>query len=143
MKYLIGSTYFFKDYNDFISKDIDELEFLDEPPFQQMRQISGQGKCLFQLKRHSNKQAYIDWALQSSLGMVLGKFLIPEVCKEMNITIHDLPKLQPLLERLDDKHYYEKIIYDSYLHNNAFFLTDKQRDAAYQSYKSTRKGELK
>jgi hypothetical protein len=56
--------------------------------------------------------------------MVIGKFLIPEFNELINFTIDDLPRLEPLLNRLDDKHKYEKIIYDSYIENNAFVLTD-------------------
>ena len=43
-KILIGSQYFFSGYNDFQSKDIDEIEIIDKNEFSQIRQISGQGK---------------------------------------------------------------------------------------------------
>lgn len=137
-KILIGSTYFFHMYPDFNGKDIDELELVTIGSFKQMRQITGQGKCLFQLKKHITKEDYIEWALQSELGMVLGKFLIPEFCNMIGFTISDLVRLQPLVERLDDKHKYEQIIYESYLVNNDFILTNAQRNAAYASYKMSR-----
>jgi hypothetical protein len=105
-----------------------------------MRQITGQGKCLFLMKRHSSKEEYIDWALKSSIGMVVGKFLVPEFCAKIGFTIEDLPKVAPLLEKLDDKHVYEKIIYNSYIENGSFTLTDEQRDRAYESYRNGRGG---
>lgn len=138
-KILIGSTYFFSCYDDFQSKDIDELEIVDTNEFQQMRQITGQGKCLFQMKRHQSKDEYIDWALKCKLGMVIGKFLVPEFCAAIGLSVEDLPKLLPLIQKLDDKHKYEEIIFNSYIENGDFTLTKEQRDLAYQSYKETRR----
>lgn len=137
-KILIGSQYFFSCYDDFNSKDVDELQIIETNEFSQMRQITGRGKCLFLMKRHSSKDDYIDWALKSSIGMVIGKFLVPEFCAEIGFTIEDLLKVSPLLEKLDDKHEYEKIIYDSYIENGSFTLTDEQRARAYKSYKESR-----
>lgn len=136
---LIGSQYFFSSYNDFHSKDIDELQIIETNEFAQVRQITGQNRCLFQLKRHSSKEEYINWALKSELGMVIGKFLILEFCEIIRFTIEDLPRLQPLIQKLDDKHKYEEIIFNSYIDNGNFTLTKEQRDLAYQSYKMTRR----
>ena len=70
--------------------------------------------------------------------MVVGKFLIPEFCAEIGLQIEDLPKLLPLVAKLDDNHLYEKIIFESYLKNGAFNLTKEQRLAAYKKYKESR-----
>ena len=137
-KILIGSQYFFSCYDDFKSKDIDELRIVETNDFSQIRQITGQGKCLFLMKRHPAKEDYINWALKSNVGMVVGKFLVPEFCAEIGFTINDLPRVAPLLDKLDDKHKYEKIIYDSYIENGSFTLTKEQRDRAYKSYKESR-----
>ena len=122
-KFLMGSTYFFSCYDDFVSKDIDEIELVQTEDFRWYRQLSGRGKCLFQFNKLNNTKDYIDYALLCNSGMVIGKFLIPEFCQEIGITIEDLPRLFPLIERLDDKHRYEEIIYNSYIENNAFVLT--------------------
>ena len=137
-KILVGSKYFFSYYDDFEGGDIDELQIIETSEFSQMRQITGQGRCLFQMKKHDSKEDYIEWALRAKMGMVIGKFLVPEFCAEIGFTIEDLPRLAPLLDRLDDKHEYEKIIYQSYLENGSFTLTDEQRDRAYKSYKESR-----
>ena len=137
-KFLIGSQYFFSCYPDFKSKDIDEIELVEIAEFNQMRQITGQGRCLFQMKKHQNKDDYIAWAIQSELGMIIGKFLVPEFCAEIGFTVEDLPKLKILIGKLDDKHKYEEIIYNSYLQNGSFTLTPEQRDRAYKSYKKYR-----
>ena len=137
-KFLMGSQYFFSCYDDFKGKDIDEIEIIETNEFAQVRQITGQGKCLFQLKKHRSKEDYINWALESQIGMVIGKFLIPEFCKAIGFTIEDLPLLRVLINRLDDKHRYEAIIYDSYIENGSFTLSDEQRARAYKSYKESR-----
>ncbi len=137
-KFLMGSQYFFSCYNDFNSKDIDEIEIIETNEFKHMRQLTGRGKCLFQLKKQHSKDTYINYALQSNLGMVIGKFLIPEFCKEIGFTIEDLVKLSPLIEKLDAEHIYEKIIFDSYIENGSFTLTEEQREKAYKSYKESR-----
>lgn len=137
-KFLIGSQYFFSCYNDFESKDIDELQIIETNEFSQVRQITGRGKCLFQMKKHATKEDYIDWALKSQIGMVVGKFLVPEFCAAIGFTIEDLPRLRALIDKLDDKHKYEKIIYNSYIKNGSFTLTPDQRDRAYKSYKESR-----
>lgn len=137
-KILIGSTYFFACYDDFKAKDIDELQIIETDEFSQIRQITGQGRCLFLMKRHHTKEEYINWAIKSNVGMVIGKFLIPEFCAEIEFTIEDLPRLASLLNKLDDKHKYEEIIFNSYLKNGSFTLSDEQREQAYKSYKESR-----
>ena len=137
-KMLMGSTYFFSCYDDFHGGDIDEIEIIETNAFNYVRQLTGRGKCLFQLKKQNSKDDYIDYALQSTTGMIVGKFLIPEFCEEIGMTIEDLPRLKPLIDYLDNKHKYEEIIFNSYIQNGAFFLTDEQRRAAYDSYKESR-----
>ena len=137
-KYLMGSKYFFSCYDDFTSKDIDEIQIIETNEFNQVRQITGKGKCLFQLRKHPQKEGYINWALQSQIGMVIGKFLIPEFNEAIGFTVEDLPRLEILIGRLDDKHKYEEIIYNSYIENGSFTLTDEQRERAYKSYKQSR-----
>ena len=134
---LMGSNYFFKDYKDFKSHDIDYIDIIETNEFKEKRVIRGQGKDYFYLKRKPKEQLIQD-ALKSELSMVVGKFLIPEFNKKISFTIDDLPKIKPLIDRLDEKHIYEKIIYESYLENNSFTLTEDQRLKAYKKYKETR-----
>lgn len=134
---LMGSNYFFNQYNDFKVKDIDKIELVETTEFKDKRIIRGQGKDYFYLRKKPKEQLIKD-ALESDSAMVVGKFLIPEFNEQINFTIEDLPRLQPLIDRLDKKHKYEKIIYEAYLANNNFTLTQQQRDAAYVSYKEAR-----
>ena len=134
---LMGSNYFFRSYPDFEVKDIDKIDIIDTNEFKEKRVIRGQGKDYFYLKRKP-KEELIQDALKSSLPMVVGKFLIPEFNRKIGFTINDLSRLQPLIDTLDEKHMYEKIIYEAYLTNNDFILTQEQRDAAYENYKKSR-----
>jgi hypothetical protein len=136
-KFTIGSQYFFSCYQDFKSKDLDELELVETTDFQFMRQLTGRGKCLFQLKRQPNTEDYISYAL-SDMPMSVGKFLVPEFCETINFGIEDLHKVQSLIDSLDPKHKYEQIIFESYLENGSFYLTEEQRLKAYKSYKEAR-----
>jgi hypothetical protein len=44
-----------------------------------------------------------------------------------------------MIDNLDIKHLYEKVIYNSYIENKSFVLTDEQRDKAYLLYKQGRR----
>lgn len=131
---LVGSNVFFKNIEGFTSKDIDILELVDNPTnFKYCRQFKFPNKCVFQWARLTS-QDFIEVTLTRNIPMELGKFLVPEFIQEIGITIEDLKKLQHLVDTLDDKHKYEKVIYDSYIRNGNFYLTREQLDAAYEIY---------
>lgn len=71
--------------------------------------------------------------------MQLGKFLVPAFVEAIGFTIENLKRLQPLVDSLDDKHKYEKVIYDSYIENGEFKLTDEQLQKAYLEYKNNKR----
>jgi len=133
----MGSNYFFSKYKDFTPHDLDTIELVNTKEFRYKRIIRGQGKDIFQLRRKP-KEELIQDALRSNLPMVIGKFLIPEFNEEIGFVVDDLRELKPLIDKIDDKHKYEKIIYDAYLENGKFELTQEQRDAAYAEYKKYR-----
>lgn len=91
------------------------------------------------IKEKTCTNDYVEDALRSNCGMVLGRFLIPEFCQQINFTIDDLPRLSSLIDKLDTAHKYEQNIYDSYIKNNGFYLTSEQRAEAYKIYKNARK----
>ena len=131
---LVGSKYFFSGYDDFQPKDTDMVEIVETNEFQWMRLIRGQGRCLLQFNKKLTKEQHIERALATEAGLVIGKFLVPEFCQKIGFGVQDLLKLLPLVEKLDNRHKYEKIIFDSYIKNNSFSLTDEQREAAYKAY---------
>ena len=135
---LVGSNAFFKDIEGFTSKDIDILEFVDNPTdFKNVRQFKFPHKCVFQWRKMPVNEL-IDITLFRNFPMEIGKFLVPEFIKEFKLSIDDLKRLEPIIAKLDDKHKYEEVIYNAYLENNDFVLTDEQRQKAYKMYNKYR-----
>ena len=135
---LVGSNVFFKDIEGFTSKDIDILEFVDNPTdFKNVRQFKFPHKCVFQWRKMPVNEL-IDITLFRDFPMEIGKFLVPEFIKEFKLSIDDLKRLKPIISKLDDKHKYEEVIYNAYLENNDFVLTDEQRQEAYRVYNKYR-----
>ena len=135
---IIGSTYFFKDIEGFIPKDIDILELVDNPiDFRYSYQLTGKGKCIFKWKRMSPSE-FIDISLRRNCPMELGKFLVKEFVDDIGFTMDDLKSLKPLRDSLDDKHKYEAIIFDAYLKNLEFKLEKEQLLNSYEEYKKYR-----
>jgi hypothetical protein len=85
-----------------------------------------------------NVDEFIDITLKRNIPMEIGKFLVPEFIQKFSLTIEKLKRLQPLVDNLDDKHKYERIIYNSYIKNNGFFLSEDQLTNAYLEYKKYR-----
>lgn len=135
---LVGSNVFFKDIEGFTSKDIDILEFVDNPTdFKNVRQFKFPHKCVFQWRKMPIDEL-IDITLFRNFPMEIGKFLVPEFIKEFKLSIDDLKRLEPIIAKLDDKHKYEEVIYNAYLENNDFVLTDEQIQEAYRVYNKYR-----
>lgn len=137
-KFIIGSNYFFRGYPGFHPHDKDYL-ILEENPkdYKNNMSIRGQGLDYIYWRKMSPRE-FINRTLITKLPMQVGKFLIPEVCKEIGFTLDNLKELKPVIDKLDDKHKYEQIIYESYIENNDFVLTQEQRDRAYKCYKESR-----
>ena len=139
-RFIIGSTAFFSGINDFRSKDIDVLIVDDNPQgYKTFRQTHlKKGKCVFEWK-DMNADEFIDYTLEHyDTPMQIGKFLVPDFAGYLGLTIEQLKRLQPLVDKLDDAHKYEGIIYNAYLVNGSFTLTQEQLSDAYECYKLTR-----
>lgn len=132
---VVGSRAFFSGCEDFNPHDNDILFLEDNPKdYNVQQQIRLKGNCYFKWKRMTPDE-YIRYHEKCNCGMFLGKFLVPEFAEEIGMTIEDLKRLQSLVDKLDEKHAYEKVIFDSYVENNGFFLTKEQRNKAYAFYK--------
>ena len=137
-KFLVGSRAFFECYNDFVPHDTDWIEMVGpSQPFQYRHTIRNK-VCHILLRHEKNAQEYIDYALQQGAPIVAGKFLVPEFAQAIHLSIDELKQLEPLFNHVDDKHKYQIIIFNSYIQNNDFILTDEQRFAAYNEYKKYR-----
>lgn len=138
-RFIVGSRAFFSCYEDFKPSDEDVLILDDNPTDYKFHQeIRIKGNCIFRWKR-MNAQEFVDYHKKLNTGMFIGKFIVPEFTTEIGLTIEQLAELRCLAERLDERHQYERIIFDSYIKNNEFVLTEEQRLSAYNNYKSSRK----
>lgn len=138
-KFKIGSNAFFDSFDDFKSKDNDVLcimnDWLVDNTNVLKTKINNDDVFYF---KNMTLQQFIDDTLNCDTPMRVGKFLVPEFAQHLNMTIDDLKILEPLFDKLDDNHKYEKIIYDSYIENNGFYMTKIQLQKAYDEYKRYR-----
>lgn len=141
-KIIIGSYPFFHTYPDYNSHDKDYIIFEENPTqfknFMNIRLYDQKSDTFYY--RDMAKDEFIEFELKhsSKAPMAAGKFLIPELCKYKGITLEDLKLFESAFNNIDEKHKYEKIIYDAYFKNNGFWLTKEQRDLAYNAYKNAR-----
>ena len=134
----MGSKYFFGCFKDFTSHDTDYIVLEENPKdYKNVKNIRGNGLDMFYWRKMLPEE-FIEHTLSSGTPMQLGKFLIPEVVESLGFTIDNLEKLRPLVEKLDNKHKYEGIIFDSYIKNKSFSLTREQLCKAYIEYKKYR-----
>lgn len=135
-RFKVGSRAFFEGMPGFNPRDIDEVEFEENPKFyknvMQFR-ARNKGRCLFKWRKMSADE-FVEYTLRSKLPMEIGKFLVPEVAQYLGFTFNHLQRLAPVVDRLDGKHLYEKIIYDCYIMNGAWKLDEESKWRAYEVY---------
>ena len=132
--FLVGSSYFFKSYPDYVIKDRDWLALVDDID-KPKRVVIGEDD-IFIYSINVDKEEFLNNVSVDAIKV--GKFLIPDFCEYIGFNIDDLKSLDKCFDNLDDKHKYLKVIFDAYIENNSFNLTDKQRDDAYLTYKQAR-----
>lgn len=143
MKRIItGSRAFFSGMEGFKPKDCDVIVIVNnkEVPFKWMRQTSNGSVDVFEIVRHP-KAKLISHAVDKAQPMAIARFLTPAFAKEIGLHPSDLPALRPMRENLDTKHEYLGVIYDAYVSNSSFELTDDQRQAAFDVYLKCRTNE--
>ena len=134
-----GSSIFFSKFDDYKLKDIDWMIFADKLPGDKpMWRVKIKDDDLMMFKHGTTKQQHIDMVFDTGVSLKIGKFLIPEFNEYIGFTIDELNQFSELIEQLDDKHKYEKIIYNAYIENASFTLTDEQLNKAYEEYKKYR-----
>ena len=134
-KIQVGSNVFFSGYDDFNPHDSDFICKLDRPLFKDKIYTLKKGEVDSFLIYWKDKE---DLVKQVKEPLQAGKFLVPEFVKQIGFTIDDLKGLQRWFDMMDERHSYEKMIFNYYIMNNGFFLTIEQRNAAYEEYKSKR-----
>lgn len=132
--FLVGSSYFFQSYPDYVIKDRDWIvlvDVIDKPK----RLVIGEDD-MFIYPIIVDREEFLNNISVDTIKV--GKFLVPDFCEYIGFNIDDLKSLYKCFDNLDDKHKYLKVIFDAYIENNSFNLTDKQRDDAYSVYKQAR-----
>ena len=138
-KIKMGSTIFFEKYPDYKEKDVDWFAIYNKVPDKKlMIRMALQKDDIFIYPKEVTKEILISEALSSDNALKVGKFLVPELVEYFGITIDDLKLFEDKFNKTDDKHKYQKSIYESYVKNNKFELTEEQRDQAYLEYKKYR-----
>lgn len=135
---LVGSRAFFSGVDGFKSDNRNFIKFVtNRAPLRMESKLSVHGNIVYRLLREP-ASVMIQKAIESGNGLLFGNFLVPAFAKEIGLTIDELKKLHPLATVLDSKHRYQTIIFNYYLENGAFSLTDEQRAEAYDAYLSAR-----
>ena len=138
-KIIIGSRAFFEGMKDYHPKDIDEMQIQDKwlPHGKKVLNFKKNGHDIF-FWSPLTKEEYIEDALTCGVRMRVGKFIVPEFAEYIGLTIEDLKRLGPVFLEPTDTHQYQVIIYNAYIENGSFTLTDEQRNEAYRVYKEAR-----
>ena len=135
----VGSRAFFSGIADFASKDHDYVVLIDNPQgFNYRRECSLRGVDTFEYKRMSAAD-FVTKTLEYADALAVGKFMVKGFADAIGLTIEQLQQLHLLVEKLDEKHQYEKIIYNYIIDNNTWDIDDITIKAAYDSYKNSRK----
>lgn len=139
-RFKMGSSYFFSSLPNYRVKDEDELILMTGwiPADTNVLNLKDGNKDTFFYK-FMHKNEFILDTLRSGVAMRVGKFLIPEFAIYIGMTIKDLERLGPVFTNIDAKHRYEKVIYDAYITNGGWWLSDEQRQEAYNEYMDARK----
>lgn len=144
-KIITGSAYFFSSMPGFSPKDKDYVSYQEHPvKFKLLRQITKPGMDLFIYNKDLTFEEHVRYltARDSKVPpMSLCNYLNNDFIKMFfgSITIEQLKQLHPLVDKMDWKHRYLVMIYNFYIENNSFTLTDEQRLEAYNRYKAERK----
>ena len=141
-EYIVGSNAFFAGMDGFVPKDNDRLILVDDAsecglPITTHSEMRLKGNCYFFYKRLP-KDEMIDNCIKSKDPIVVGKFLVPSVARDLGLTIDDLRRLEDTVSSLDEAHRYEGVIFHAYLENNDFILTDEQKEEAFRIYNNSR-----
>lgn len=133
---IVGSTYFFRDFEDFKSKDIDIVIFKKNDSIYNF----------YMQKKEHNKDVFI-WNPDAVFSydykknpMAVGKFLVTEVLTELGVSFEDvIPLLEEHLPNVTQRHNYQRLIFAFYKQNGEMTLTESQLLEVYNDYKLNKK----
>ena len=137
----IGSRAFFENLPDYKEHDCDVLMVLDKWPSEiaDTRFSCRATKCDAFFMKQMTKEEYIAETLETEDTKRVFYYMVPEFAQFVGLTIDDLKLVEPVVRKLENtRHKWYINVYEAYVANNGFFLTDEQREVAYKVFKSTR-----
>jgi hypothetical protein len=138
-QFKIGSSAFFSGVEGYNGKNSDTLLIEKDPVgFKTWRESSGQSVVIAEWKE-MGKDEFIEATLSFGKPELAGKFLIPEFAEWFQMAIDDLKKLDNLFSKMEGKQAYLKKIYEYYIENGKFELSEEQKKDAYSVYEEHRK----
>lgn len=129
--FVIGSRAFFEGMEGYQPHDSDEL-VISPGMKRNVVNIRKDGRDIF-FFRDMTKEEFIGDALDSH-PLRAGKFLVPAFAEYLGLTIGDLKRLKGQFAELDDRHRYQQVVFDSYVENGGFRLTEAQRKKSFETY---------
>lgn len=142
-RYLTGSRIFFEGLPGFQPHDRDYCELWDDMDCMYKKDLDAPWDVW--CWRRATPDEYVDFILTNEVvqdGAIpwhICQFLTPDFCKDVGFTTAHLERLRPVAEKLYGKHIYLRMIFDAFVSNGGFFLTDGQRTVIYNEYKEKRK----
>lgn len=136
---LCGSNVFFKDIKGFYPHDTDWV-MIDET-------LDIKDKYIIRYRPGADYFVYSKLTREEFLNIMKNDYgsplklcvvILPEIIKLYKINIDHLKSLKSKRDQLPEKYEYLGIIYDSYIENNDFYLTDEQLMKSYEKYKQYR-----
>lgn len=137
-EYQVGSRLFFDGMPGYNPKDSDYVMLVENPTiFENCMTVRGENKDIF-LWRKTNAEEFVDMTIRMGTPMLAGKFLNKELCEDAGMTRQVFGKLKPLFDNMDDRHTYQKLIFDHILKTWDFDIPDKTRNIAFLTYLNSR-----
>ena len=138
-QFKIGSSAFFSGVEGYNEKGSDALLIEKDPiGFKTWRESSCQSGVIAEWKE-MDKDEFIESTLSFGKQELAGKFLIPEFAEWLGLIIDDLKKLDSLFSKMEGKQAYLKKIYEYYIENGKFELSEEQKKDVYSIYEEHRK----
>ena len=137
-EYLVGSRLFFDGMPDYNPKDSDYVMLVENPTiFNDCMTVRGDKKDIF-LWRKTDAEEFVDMTIRLGTPMLAGKFLNKELCVDIRMTQQLFRRLKPLFDNMDDKHAYQKPVFDHILKTWDFDIPDKIKNIAFLIYLNSR-----
>lgn len=136
MRHLTGSTYFFGSLPFFKGRDVDYVEVVDDQSIDIVK-LREPGTDVFRVRRMPIEDRLArDSEVQATSRIC--NYLVPEIAAELGFTPDMLDRIKPIVDRLRPRYSYLGVIYEGYVENGSFTLTEEQRMAAFEEYRRSR-----